>query len=61
MNGGIDLEMEGNQLIKCAIKSCQYYGDGACTLESIQVSPCSNMTTGLPEDETMCHSYVKKK
>ncbi len=55
------MEPQGNQLIKCSINSCQYYSAGACTLQSIQVSPVSNMTTGLPEDETMCHSYVKKE
>ncbi len=55
------MEQLGNQSIRCSIKSCQYYGNGLCTLESIQVSPVSNMTSESPEDETMCHSYVRKK
>jgi len=55
------MEQQGNQFIQCNIKSCKHCSDGVCVLQSIQVSPCSSMSTGLPEDETMCYSYERKE
>lgn len=45
--------------INCSVGSCAYnaYDKKECTLKAINVSPCKNCKTGMPEDETCCGSY----
>lgn len=45
------------QLIKCSVRSCIHNTGDGCALKGIQVSPCRNMNSGLPDDESMCSSY----
>ncbi len=49
--------------INCSVGSCAYNAKDAheCTLNAINVCPCKNCKTGLPEDETCCDSYVEHK
>ncbi|QGU00022.1 hypothetical protein SYNTR_1428 [Candidatus Syntrophocurvum alkaliphilum] len=53
---------KGKQAINCTVNSCSYndVNGNACTLDGIQVSPCSHVHNGSPEDESMCSSYQKK-
>lgn len=54
--------MKGKQTINCSIQSCKHYESGDyCNLSAIQVAPCSNMSTGIAEDESMCASYESKQ
>ena len=51
-----------NNNIRCRVKSCEYHcGDkDYCSLNAIQVEPCSGGASGSPEDESMCGSYHNK-
>lgn len=55
MKGG--QTVDHNQSIICNVKSCAHNAQGGCSLQSIQVNPCQNCTTGKREDESMCASY----
>jgi hypothetical protein len=54
------MNMTGNQFIACNVSSCQYFKNSHCELSSIEVGACNNSSSGLPEDETLCSSYVKR-
>ena len=51
--------MEKKQLINCGVCSCQFCDEEnqRCKLTSIEIRPCSNNSSGNPEDESMCGSY----
>lgn len=53
-------EIIGIQAIGCNVKSCKHFNDSKCTLSSIQVGACSNISNGISEDETLCMSYEKR-
>ena len=48
-----------NTDIRCRVTSCAFHcGDQEyCSLNAIQVEPCSNCCTGKASDESMCGSY----
>ena len=50
-------EITGIQAIGCNVKSCKHFNDSKCTLSNIHVGACSNVSTGIAEDETLCMSY----
>lgn len=52
---------EPNTSIHCRVNSCEYHcGDEEfCSLRAIRVEPCSNCTSGNPDDESMCGSYSR--
>lgn len=52
-------QQSGCQTIGCHVTSCAYNQDQYCSLQSIQVAPCQNCTSGKVEDESMCASYQK--
>ncbi len=54
-------ELTGIQAIGCNVKSCKHFNDSKCTLLSIQVGACSNVSSGKAEDETLCMSYEKRE
>lgn len=51
---------QGQQTINCTVNSCQHYQNNYCSLKSIQVAPCSNVQSGLSEEESMCASYAPR-
>lgn len=53
-------EIHGNQAIGCNVSSCKHFNNRKCTLSNIQVGACSNASTGIAEDETLCMSYEKR-
>lgn len=50
--------MDLKQKINCNVESCIYNDDGKqkCMLDEITVEPCSECSTGEP-DESMCGNY----
>ncbi|MDD3365014.1 MAG: DUF1540 domain-containing protein [Syntrophomonas sp.] len=54
-------EMNGNQAIGCNVSSCKHFNDSKCTLSNIQVGACTNASTGIAEDETLCMSYERRE
>ncbi|MDP2892606.1 MAG: DUF1540 domain-containing protein [Bacillota bacterium] len=47
------------QKINCSVSSCRYNdNNNDCTLDDIQVAPCSSGSGGDPEDESYCDSYI---
>ena len=54
--------MEENQKINCTVESCVYQDPEKrrCTLQSINVMPTTDNTTG-ETDESMCGSYEYEK
>lgn len=48
-----------NTDIRCRVTSCAFHcGDQEyCSLNAIQVEPCSDCCTGKASDESMCGSY----
>lgn len=53
-------ELYGTQGIGCNVTSCSYFKDNACTLHSIQVGACTNASSGIAEEETLCMSYKRR-
>ncbi len=48
----------GNQSIHCNVQSCRHNSTGQyCALQGINVTACTQGSTGKPEDESMCASY----
>jgi hypothetical protein len=49
------------QNIGCRVTSCSYNEDGChCSLDAIEVAPCSGCHSGKKEDESNCASYKAK-
>lgn len=54
--------MPKSQCIHCQVESCQYHAtDNCCSLDDIQVMPCSNCHSGKAADESQCASYCCRK
>ena len=55
------MDNTGNQIISCNVESCKYNKKGElCSLRAIQVAPCSDMHSGIAEEESLCNSYQPK-
>lgn len=53
-----DRMAKGQQTIHCDVSSCQHFDQSQfCKLSAIQVTPCTHVNNGVPEDETLCASY----
>jgi hypothetical protein len=48
-----------NTDIRCRVTSCAYHCDDQeyCSLNAIQIEPCTDCCTGKACDESMCGSY----
>lgn len=57
--GIIMSQKKPNTDIRCRVTSCAYHcGDQEyCSLNAIQVEPCSDCCSGKACDESMCGSY----
>ncbi|HBK52994.1 MAG TPA: DUF1540 domain-containing protein [Syntrophomonas wolfei] len=51
------MKLRGSQTIMCDVSSCRFFENNMCSLDAIQVAPCSDISSGSPEDETLCASY----
>ncbi|MEN6348544.1 MAG: DUF1540 domain-containing protein [Syntrophomonas sp.] len=52
----------GQQTIKCNVSSCRFNESRtSCNLSSIQVAPCSHVSSGDAKDESMCASYESSR
>jgi hypothetical protein len=51
-----------NADIQCTVSSCNHHcmGEDFCSLRSIRVEAKRQGSTGNPQDESMCGSYVSK-
>ena len=55
-------QKKANEHIRCRVESCAFHCQDAdcCSLQAIQVEPCSGCSNGKAEDESMCASYKQK-
>ena len=53
-------ELYGSQAIGCNVTSCSYFKNSQCSLSNIQVGACTNASSGIAEDETLCMSYKRR-
>ena len=60
---------EGSQTIRCRVSTCEYWGGGICSLDSIEVeSPSDDIgmveiqyATDNPDTESLCSNYKLKQ
>ena len=63
------MDKAGKQTIHCQVSTCEHWGGGLCTLDSIEVASPQDDTglvqvqyaTDNPDTESMCGSYKLKK
>ena len=53
-------DITGYQVIGCNVSSCQHFKNNYCELYTIQVGYSTNVTSGIPEDETLCMNYKRR-
>lgn len=56
-------EKKANDSIHCGVKSCEYHCGNKeyCSLQSINVQPCTSCGDGCASDESFCGSYRAKR